>query len=427
MTISVSLLLAFVMTGCAEMQPSQPVQPEATVQQLESKADAVWSDTDEVTLDWSEVLHCAVALSEGAWSGAASLVDRLWHLPGAIARLIGSLGRELLRREADLLASYTDAEALERVRATREADLKALRGLLLSIRRVIPELWVSFKSGSGWFQTLERDQKIQLVCEVTGRMTFEIIAIILTDKGFTRLVGLTRLRLVEGVTSKVLDFVRYARLSHVGLETIEDVGSRIAGETDRRWSDPAALLGSLGELADYVDGACPSFGSISCPSAVTYDAGRWLVHTHQSQWERLKGSGYLDAVLPANTALPSGAIVVETIPEDLISVLLHTDPVYSAIDTTNLGTLFRGDAVRVFLPGDTSFTVPNSELYVNIQERIADLEIHLETSLESALRMTADFWNRSPIERLTYLDALVEEAASLQDSESAPVDTLDYQ
>jgi hypothetical protein len=186
------LTFALLLSGCAQMQPEQVVEQDVSVQELESKADGIWSPNDEVALDWSEVLLCAVALSEGAWGGATSLVDRLWHLPGAIARLMGSLGREILRREADRLAAYTDVEALERVRATREADLKALRGLLLSIRRVIPELWVLFKSGSGWFQTLERDQKIQLVCEVTGRMTFEIIAIILTDKGFTKLIGLTR-------------------------------------------------------------------------------------------------------------------------------------------------------------------------------------------------------------------------------------------
>ena len=175
-----TLILA--LSGCAQMQPTEVSDQDVSIQELESKADGVWSADDEVALGWSEVLLCAVALSEGAWSGATSLVDRLWHLPGAIARLIGSLGREILRREADRLAAYTDAEALERVKATREADLKALRGLLLSIRRVIPELWVSFKSGGGWFQTLEREQKIQLVCEVTGRMTFEIIAIILQKK-----------------------------------------------------------------------------------------------------------------------------------------------------------------------------------------------------------------------------------------------------
>ena len=153
-------------SGCAEMtEDATPPQPESSLM-LEAKADQAWTASDTVTLSWSEVLQCAVALSEGAWSGATSLVDRIWHLPGAIARLIVNLGSELLRREADRLAAFTDAEALERVRATREADLKALRGLLLSIRRVIPELWVSLRAGSGWFQTLERDQKIQLVCEV---------------------------------------------------------------------------------------------------------------------------------------------------------------------------------------------------------------------------------------------------------------------
>ena len=50
----------------------------------------------------------------------------------------------------------------------------------------------------------------------------------------------------------------------------------------------------------------------------------------------------------------------------------------------------------------------------------------LETSLEPALRMTADFWNRSPIERVPYLDALIEEATRLYEAESAPVDSFDY-
>ena len=409
------------------MAPLEPASNPVSVAELESKADGVWTPDDTVTLSWSEVLLCTVALSEGAWDGATSLVDRLWHLPGAIARLMGSLGREILRRESDRLAAYTDAEALERVRATHEADLKALRGLLLSIRRVIPELWLSLKSGSGWFSTLERDQKIQLVCEVTGRMTFEIIAIILTDKGFTRLVGLTRLRLVEGVTGKVLDFVRYARLSHVGLQTIEDVGGRIAGDMDRRWSDPAALLGNLGTLVDYDNNRCPTHGGIACPSAVTYDEGRWLIHTHLGQWDRLKGSAYLDAIIPSDAALPPGAIVRDSLPGQLVVRLLQTDPDYQSIDAPDLSELFDGDVIRVFLPGDTEFVVPSSELFVSLQDRIAQLEMLLETSLDSALRMTADFWNRSPVERLVYLDALIAEAAALQDTESAPLDSLHYQ
>ena len=220
MVVSLAAMLILGTSGCAEMADNTTTPTVESTMVLESKADQAWTESDAITLSWSEVLHCAVALSDGAWTGATSLVDRLWHLPGAIARLIVDLGSEILRREADRLAAFTDAEALERVQATREADLKALRGLLLSIRRVIPELWVSLRAGSGWFQTLEREQKIQLVCEVTGRMTFEIVAIILTDKGFTKLVGLTRLRLVEGVTGQVLDFFRYARLTHVGIKTI---------------------------------------------------------------------------------------------------------------------------------------------------------------------------------------------------------------
>ncbi|MGB0648594.1 MAG: hypothetical protein ACPGQS_15520, partial [Bradymonadia bacterium] len=165
MPILMVTLLWLAPIGCAEMTEAPPTPDVNSTQTLEAKADQAWTNSDTVTLSWSEVLQCAVALSEGAWSGATSLVDRLWHLPGAIARFIVNLGSEILRREADRLAAITDAEALERVRATREADLKALRGLLLSIRRVIPELWVSLRAGSGWFQTLEREQKIQLVCE----------------------------------------------------------------------------------------------------------------------------------------------------------------------------------------------------------------------------------------------------------------------
>ena len=258
-------------------------------------------------------------------------------------------------------------------------------------------------------------------------MTFEIVAIILTDKGFTKLVGLTRLRLVEGVTGQVLDFFRYARLTHVGIKTIEDVGSRITGDTQRRWSEPLVILGTMGNEDDYADPGCIGDGSLACPSLVTYQDERWVVHTNLAQWERLAGFGYLDAIVPLGTNLPDGTLRDVSVPEVVALALFAAEesPVHNNESNLFLPE-FTDGLQRVFIPGDSDFSVPQSTLYSTVQERIAQLEQHLETPLHDALKLTADYWNLSPLERLPYLDSLLEEVTSIEHADTADLDLLDY-
>ena len=48
------------------------------------------------------------------------------------------------------------------------------------------------------FDTLQRDEKVQFVCEVAGRVAFEALVLIAVDKGFSKLTALTRLQAVAG-------------------------------------------------------------------------------------------------------------------------------------------------------------------------------------------------------------------------------------
>ena len=414
-----------VLMACAEVAPEERVPMPASAAELESKADGVWRMDDQVTLSWAEIMQCTVALGTGAWSGAENLGQRLWELPGAIARLAIALGSEILRREADYINALTDEEALARIHETHENDLKTLRMLLLSIRRAIPELWIGLRQGSGWFQTLERHDKVQLVCEVTGRMAFEIVSIILTDKGLTKLAGLARIRLVEGVSGRIFELVRAARLSRVAVNSIEDIGTRLSGQRDRRWSNPAQVHGPLASAEAYETGAWDGTGNTPCPSLATYENGQWHVHSHLGSWENLAGSGYLDVIILESALLPDGAIVDAVLNPAHVGALLLTDA-NALIPTTVESAQANGERfVRAFLPGDSDFVVQDSLVYSSLENSISDLEQRLGLDLRMALRLTAEYWNRSPVARLDYLRSLQEEAMELYSHAEAPLDEID--
>ena len=417
-------LLISMQLSCATVTPEEPAIATVQSDPLESKADGVWTNEDQVMLSWSEVMQCTIALGTGAWQGAESFGRNLWALPGAIARLALAVGGEILRREADYMRSLTDEEALARVHETYENDLKALRMLLLSIRRAIPELWISLRAGTGWFQTLERPEKIQLVCEVTGRMAFEIVSIMLTDKGITKIAGLARLRLVEGVTGRVFELVRIARLSRIAVQSINDIGTRLSGETQRRWSDPSIILGALPPPDAYEQGSCDQLGRLACPSFVTHLDGRWHVHSNGAAWESLNGAGYLDGLVMESDLLPDGTIIDRVLESDEVEAILsaHQEGLVPefVLNAMGNGVPF----LRVFFPGDTSFVVEGSPIYSELEALIADLEVLLELELRPALWMTGEFWNLTPTERIPYLENLKLEAELA--SENAPaIETLD--
>ena len=367
--------------GCLEpVATSEPAPAETMTADYLAKADAQWTDDDTLTLSWSEVLACTVALAEGAQGGVVHFVDALWSLPLAIARLIYRLGEELVSRELDMIRAYTDAEALERVRMTNERDVRMLRELLLTIRRAIPELWHHLKQGSGWFDTLDRAEKIDFVCQVTGRMTFEIAAIILTDKGLSRLVGLSRLQLVDGVTGRLLDLATAGRFGYVSISAIEDIGEGITGERNRRWSDPASIFGPLGTPDIYESNRCRETPNIGCPSVVVEHNGNLIWLGDAEKWEDTSGDAYFDAIVLDALPLPTNAVEAEMVPGDITAPLIRDAEVLASLlqlPLLNASTPYR----RVFLPGDSPVIAPQSDIFSELDSLLSELRIKWVTKL----------------------------------------------
>ena len=166
---------------------------------------------------------------------------------------------------------------------------------------------------------------------------------------------------------------------------------------------------------------------MACPSIVTYADCQWHVHTHLKACERLNGAGYLDVIMLESDLLPDAARIGSVLSLEQVDALLDTDlntrvPTYIR-DAQMSGHRF----VRAFLPGDTAFYVPNSTVFNELEALIDQLEERLSLPLRDALRMTADYWNIAPTERLDYLRSLIDEAVALPSEASALLERIDAQ
>ena len=190
-------------------QPEMPPQAVESTSSTDGKADLPWV-SGALADGWRDTMTCATAFGRGASDGA----ENLWRLPGIITQFLLDLGGEFLERERDLIMALSDTEARQRVLETAAEDVQNLRALLMHLRRAIPLLWSSLQNGPGWFSRLNRSEKVTFVCEVTGRIAFEILFMIAADKGLSKLASLARIRLVSGVQGQAMTLYQAGRLAN---------------------------------------------------------------------------------------------------------------------------------------------------------------------------------------------------------------------
>ena len=407
------------MTACADpaATPQGGHLDEAAPQAyLESKADLPW-ESGALAAGWRDTMICAASLGDGVADGAERFAVGLWHLPGMLARLLGKIGREALRRSVDLIMAATDEEALARVRATNDADNRRLLELLTTIRRTIPELWLALDSGTDWFDDLSREERVQLICEVTGRVAFEVLVVIAGDKGLSKLMGMSRIQLVHGVQSRAMKFASVARLAQLSKRAVVDVGAKIAGTRRLRWADPGDVFGALGAASAYaaiVAGTTVSQGE-PLPALGRYagPGGSLELFVHDGEWESTPGYGYLDVILLADGEVPSGAIPAEgslsyTEVSHILQILQPDSQRWGAgtLEVLDEGRVYQ----RYFVPADTRVESLVSDVSNAIESRFRFLEDVVGDDLRSAVETVADYSELTPTERVGYLEELISEA-----------------
>lgn len=122
-------------------------------------------------------LQCVVGLDNGVDGGAAAFVEGF----AALASTAFELAREGLERERlKLLYSFGNADAYERLQANDDARARKILGGVSAIAHAIPVLHRLLASEWVYYQTLDGPHQARYVCELVGRLTFEVVVFIAT-------------------------------------------------------------------------------------------------------------------------------------------------------------------------------------------------------------------------------------------------------
>ncbi|MEE2788458.1 MAG: hypothetical protein VX589_14030 [Myxococcota bacterium] len=427
------LWVGLALTGCSDPPVHQDVEATPTEQRRSAaaKADLPW-ESEGIADAWRSALTCATAFGTGASDAAVQFGDQLWRLPGIIVSLVSAIGEELLRRERDLLMSLSDEAARDRVRATAESDLRRLRTLLSYLRRAIPALWSSLEDGTSWFDSLERDEKVQFVCEVSGRIAFEALVLIAADKGLSKLTSLTRLQLVGGIQSQATQLYNAGRLAYVTRKSIREVGTRMAGRRLARIADPTRLFAALGTVETYqaieqrTEAGVQALTNTALPAFAIVNASEDAIQLllGEEQWAKAPGNGWIDVLLPIGDLPPDDAIVVEAsvTPEIAAAAVRALENQSDKWPQPLTSLLSSGvEFARYHVPADAVLGPNNSPLKQQIDDHVQQLSELLEMPIEDALRVLGDYIDKTPEARLETLKDFIYEA-SIVAEDAAPSD-----